>query len=931
MLVARDEELADLTAFVGSQERWRWIQGAAFAGKTALLAWFALHPPDGVDVAACFLRRTASRADAGYVLSMLTSQLAHLAHRPDDRPTSALYERVRDFRILLEDAAQACRQRGHRLVVLVDGLDEDQTVERGFAVARWLPDATTLPDNAWLLVASRAGVPIPVPDRHPLTNHIYELTVSVAASELEKLAKDELDNARSAGGLVYDVLGLLAAAIGGLTVTDLTELIHHHGQPTISSVQVADIVNGSLVRSVSAVADPEKLEEPWRVFAHEMLLDHARALYAYDCPGYYVLFDRWAQEYQQQGWPPTTPPYLLRPYTRQLASQALDPTCTPQQCRHVIEALYQIVTHPARGTLLLERTGNPAVYDQEITTTQRLLIDTRERSGINDDLELMYRLAVLALTRRPFIGTLAEIVVSVSSVWAQAGRFLSALAIAAGLEDVQERTRALTGVVAGVAQAGQMGEAIKVARGIEDPWARALAKVAGRLVEAGEAERAVGLADEAARIARSFEGAWEWARVLDDVAETLAKVGQAGRAVGLADEAARTARSIEEPGERARALDDVAETLAKVGQAERAVGLADEAARTARSIEDSWERARVLAGVAETLAKAGEAEEAIKVARSIEEPWQRARALTKVAGRLVEAGLAERAVGLADEAARIATGIEDLHEWAQALADVAGRLAEAGQAEEAIKVAHSIEEPRERAQALAGVAGRLAEAGQAEEAIKVARSIEEPWQRARALTKVAGRLPEAGLAERAVGLADEAAQTATGIGNPSSRAWALASVAETLAKAGEAEEAIKVARSIEEPRERARALTKVAGRLAEAGLAERAVGLADEAARTARSIEEPGERARALDDVAGRLVEGGEAERAVGLADEAARTARSIEEPGERARVLAGVAETLAKAGEAEEAIKVARSIEEPRERARALADVADRLVARQS
>jgi len=41
--------------------------------------------------------------------------------------------------------------------------------------------------------------------------------VSVAASEIQELAEAELTDARQAGGLVYDVLGFLAAASGGLT------------------------------------------------------------------------------------------------------------------------------------------------------------------------------------------------------------------------------------------------------------------------------------------------------------------------------------------------------------------------------------------------------------------------------------------------------------------------------------------------------------------------------------------------------------------------------------------------------------------------------------------------------------------------------------------------------------------------------------------
>ena len=48
VLIGRGAELAALETFTGSGVQWRWIQGDAFAGKTALLAWFALHPPERV-------------------------------------------------------------------------------------------------------------------------------------------------------------------------------------------------------------------------------------------------------------------------------------------------------------------------------------------------------------------------------------------------------------------------------------------------------------------------------------------------------------------------------------------------------------------------------------------------------------------------------------------------------------------------------------------------------------------------------------------------------------------------------------------------------------------------------------------------------------------------------------------------------------------
>ena len=71
VLIGRGAELAALEEFTASDMRWRWIQGDAFAGKTALLAWFALHPPERVDVAACFLRRASGDDTAEYKPSRL--------------------------------------------------------------------------------------------------------------------------------------------------------------------------------------------------------------------------------------------------------------------------------------------------------------------------------------------------------------------------------------------------------------------------------------------------------------------------------------------------------------------------------------------------------------------------------------------------------------------------------------------------------------------------------------------------------------------------------------------------------------------------------------------------------------------------------------------------------------------------------------------
>gem|GEM_PF-5011637 len=283
VLVARDDELAALASFVASRERWRWVQGAAFAGKTALLAWFALHPPQDLDIAACFLRRTSSAADAGYALDVLNRQLARHADGRGYSLAPHISDQRDDFLELLEDAARASRDRGRRLLVLVDGLDEDQTAEPELRVAAWLPGSRELPDSAWLLVASRAGVAVRLPSRHPLTGQVMPLSASEAAGQIAELAERELMLARTGGGLAARLLGILTAAASGLTTTELTSLLRRT-RPDVLQVEVTDVLNGQLARTVFSQSDPEIAGGAAWSFAHDALLESAIRQFGADLP-----------------------------------------------------------------------------------------------------------------------------------------------------------------------------------------------------------------------------------------------------------------------------------------------------------------------------------------------------------------------------------------------------------------------------------------------------------------------------------------------------------------------------------------------------------------------------------------------------------------------------------------------------------------------
>jgi SOS-response transcriptional repressor LexA len=185
VLIGRGAELAALEEFTSSGARWRWIQGDAGAGKTALLAWFALHPPERVDVAACFLRRARGEDTAEYALDVLTRQLALLADRLGYLPPQFVSERSDDFADLLEEAARACAQRGRRLLVLIDGLEEYDPKTTSLDLADWLPGDSTLPDQAMLLVASRTVAGVRLPPGHPLSSNVQRITAPGAGSAVQ--------------------------------------------------------------------------------------------------------------------------------------------------------------------------------------------------------------------------------------------------------------------------------------------------------------------------------------------------------------------------------------------------------------------------------------------------------------------------------------------------------------------------------------------------------------------------------------------------------------------------------------------------------------------------------------------------------------------------------------------------------------------------
>ncbi|MGH3780150.1 MAG: trypsin-like peptidase domain-containing protein [Pseudonocardiaceae bacterium] len=123
-LLDREEELDELVEFCAGNQQYAWWQAGPWAGKSALTAWFVLHPPTGVDVVSFFVTaRMVGQSDSDACIDALIEQLAALL---GESPIGLLTVGARRGTMLrlLDNAASRSRETGRRLLLVIDGLDE---------------------------------------------------------------------------------------------------------------------------------------------------------------------------------------------------------------------------------------------------------------------------------------------------------------------------------------------------------------------------------------------------------------------------------------------------------------------------------------------------------------------------------------------------------------------------------------------------------------------------------------------------------------------------------------------------------------------------------------------------------------------------------------------------------------------------------------
>lgn len=933
-LMGREAELAELARFcvAGGSSGYAWWQAGPWAGKSALLSTFVLRPPPEVAgrlriVSFFITARLAAQDTRESFTHVLLEQLAGLT---GERLPPALPEATREAFLLslLSRAAGQCEQAGKRLVLVVDGLDEDRGVTAGpdaHSIAGLLPARP--PHGMRVIVAGRPNPPVPddVPDWHPLRDPgiIRPLPPSAYARDVKRLSSTELRRLLHGSQAGQDVLGLLAAARGGLSARDLRDL---SGIPLWEVERVLHAAAGRTFARRAPAAGPETY-----LLGHEELQAAAAAyLGSGRLAGYRDRLHAWADACRAQGWPSGTPEYLLSGYYRLLD----DTGDVPRMTRCARDA--------ARHDRMLDITGGDAAALAEIRTAL-------DRITAGDTPDLGGALAV-AFHRDLLANRNRAVPAWLPGVWAALGHLPRAEALAASVTDPVTRARALAGIAQPLAGAGQyehaavvIGQAEAAARSITSPaeQAEALAVAAGALSRTGQRERAAAIVRQAEAAAKSVTPSDRQARTLARIAEALGRAGLPGQAFTITMEAEAAARPVTSPEQqpwtleciaralawsgqlkqaeaaarritsqvpRARALAGLAEALAEAGQAAHAMAIAAQAQATAQVAGYSGED--TVAGIVRVLARAGQLEQAEAAARDTTSIWGKARGLASVAEALAAAGQHQRATATAAQAEATARTNAYDNDYPWALARVAQALAQAGQREQAAATAtraeaaaRGVTQHEGQARALAKAAGAHAWAGQVEQAEAITRTITVPADQARALAEITEALAAAGQHERAAATAERAEATAHGISDPCSQARALAGTARALARAqlaeraaAAAERAAAAARAVTDPDRQARALAEAAGALAWAGQHDRAE-------TTVQAITNLDLQADALAEIAGALAWVGQAERAQATARSIAGlqstgTTRSPDSPHPQAYALAQVAEALAISGD---------------------------------
>lgn len=899
----RDAELAEMRTFArpsqggGSIRPYADWVASAWAGKTALAGHFARHPPAGVDVVAFFVSRPRGQQTAQF-LKHACDQLAALVNRdPPVDPDPGT------FADLWDDAAAEAQRSGRTLVLLIDGLDENDTEVP--TVASLIPDIPGDDERTRRVLLLRRDPPeLDVADGHSLLRAeacIHKTLVPSPLAEARRQEARRILRESLRDGLTANALGIIAAA-GPLRATEIAAVRRAEDPSTagkeirlIASDEIRPVLRKGVERGLLWPTDDESQAY---AFQHADLLEITAAELGEEAiQAHRDAVFSWADSYADLGWPKDTPAYLLTGYPAFLAQ-------IPDAAR--LAAL----TTPARIERLRASTGDDAAVVDELTLSLRALAAQDQ-----PELALGFR---LALRREALLGALARYPADLICAHARLGHWSRAGRLAARLEQSADQVRALAEMGAAAASARQFqladeafAGALTAAAKIRDSNQRS-----SLVVMTAQSVTRVGRLLDPRVVAAKFPDPAGAVGCLTTFAFGYALNGDVDYAELFLGEACAAARPLDQPPANAAVAEhrppDVrpgrpVATVVRPGDLWPDAVVAANAKH--RGAQNSLTQAA--SAVARKAVELERLDVAIRVAAGQPDPISRLTVVRELA-RAVAAGPADKTDQLLADVQADAAGMSDPRSQAALLSTVAQVLAPNGRPAadliaSSARAATRIEEAGERAPTLAAVAQAAAAIGlPADDLLASAR------QAAALVSDDTRRLAaQSATAQVAalIGRVDLARQIVADVRGAMQRAWARAAVIYVLTSTWQFEALRMLGADMPDRAQRDWAWGLAA-------VAAAACGQLGTAWTFASYIIDPELRDQAYAGIAGIAARAGQI-------DAASQTVAAMADPGQRAMVAGGVASAIAWTGQIDVARRIVMDMPEPGLRTGALVEIA--------
>lgn len=879
-LLDRGAELGELRAFTlpgqgGGEVRpyADWV-AAGWAGKTALAAQFVVDPPPDVDIVAFFVSRPQGEQTSQF-REHACDQLAALVNKeappgPDNAAFTALWD----------EAGAEAEARGRTLVLLIDGLDENDP--QSPTIASLIPDDIPAgPDRHRRVIVIRRDPPeLDLADDHPLRSPQTCVSKALVGSSHAEARKQKAGQAlRDFLGeqQAADVLGLVAAA-GPLTAVEVAALLgEENPSPRDSRLylpQVRRLLQEAVGRGLLWPLDDGSARY---AFQHNDLLQMTIAELGQEAiEAHQDAIRSWADHFADLGWPEATPAYLLVGYPAFLAR-------LPEVGR--LAAL----TTQARIARLGASTGDGAAAVEELTLALGQL------AGLDQpDLSLA---CPLALRRETLLVTLAKYPASLIAAHAGLKHWSRAERLASQLERPADRASALADIGGRAAGAGQpqladalFTKALAAAAAIIEYYPRS-----GQMIAIARAATSAHHLLDPRVVAAEFTDPEDAAACLAAFAQGYAAGGDVGYAEQFLAQARSAARPLDRPPPRI-SLPGTGDSVVP-----EPVWTAAVAAANAKHRGVQMSLIQVASAVARKAVEAERLDITIRIAADLSDPVIR-MALVREMNQAIAAGPAETIGRLLDDVqASMADPSGPLSQVA-VLCTLSSAVAAAGRptaglVRAATETAAGIEDHARRALAFGAVAQAAAATGQSTDALlDRARSAAGQVEDETARFTVQSTTAQVAVT---LGRPDVARQMADLVSDPVQRAWARAAIAQVMASIWDFGGLGGLAWDMNDPAQRDLAWSTAAAAAAAAGQLQAAWNMVSYI--TDRELWDATQAGIA------------QAAAARGQIDAARRTVAVLTDPSRRAGALSGIARAAAFTGQIAAARAIADSMTDAR------------------